>query len=261
MDYLPSLGVLLLLIRVVSRYPFLTGLAIVLGGFFIFAAILIISRLVVDPDHVVVTLYEAEGQTDDGMVILTINRVTYHPETKVRGVYRRLSRATARPEYLQVDGSIALSAGFAGMMTLIGPAVISDNSGVKIEREIRTRGNPCISSGWPAMALQLKTTPSDFTVRIPVRDDRDASVLLQAIRKGQTPTVTLNGIHMTVQNCEPINLMLASKPHEVTVDAISLSSGVLMDFYPYGIPRFREPGDIDREYWKEWARGWVPGEF
>ena len=261
MDYLPSFGVLLLLIRVVSRYPFLTGLAIVLGGFFIFAAILIISRLVVDPDHVVVTLYEAEGQTDDGMVILTINRVTYHPETKVRGVYRRLSRATARPEYLQVDGSIALSAGFAGRTTWIGPAVISDNSGVKIEREIRTRGNPCISSGWPAMALQLKTTPSDFTVRIPVGDDRDASVLLQAIRKGQTPAVTLNGIHMAVQNCESINLMLASKPHEVTVDAISLGSGVLMDFYPYGIPRFREPGDFEREYWKEWARGWVPGEF
>ena len=134
MDYLPSFGVLLLLIRGVSHYPVLTGLAIVLGGFFIFAAILIISRLVVDPDHVVVTSYEAEGQTDDGMVILTINRVTYHPETKVRGVYRRLSRAPARPEYLQVDGSIALSAGFAGMMTLIGPAVISDNSGVKVER-------------------------------------------------------------------------------------------------------------------------------
>ncbi|GIT59197.1 MAG: hypothetical protein Ct9H300mP19_11450 [Dehalococcoidia bacterium] len=129
---------------------------------------MIISRLVVDPDHVVVTSYEAEGQTDDGMVILTINRVTYHPETKVRGVYRRLSRATARPEYLQVDGSIALSAGFAGMMTLIGPAVISDNSGVKVEREIRTRGNPCFLRVWAlSMALQLKTTPSDFTVRIP----------------------------------------------------------------------------------------------
>ncbi len=261
MDYLPSFGVPLLLIRVVSRYPFLTGLAIVLGGFFIFSAILIISRLAVDPDHVVVTSYEAEGQKDDGRVILTINRVTYHPETKVRGLFTRQSRATARPEYLQVDGRIALSADFAGMMTLIGPAVISVNPEVKVEREIRTRGNPCLSSGWPSMALQLKTTPSDFTVRIPVRDDRDASVLLQAIRKGQTPTVTLNGIHMGVQNCEPINLMLASKPHEVTVDAISLGSGVLMDFYPYGIPRFREPGDIERKYWKEWARGWVPGEF
>lgn len=261
MDYPPSFGVPLLLIRVVSRYPFLTGLAIVLGGFFIFAVILIISRLVVDPDHVVVTSYEAEGQKDDGMVILTINRVTYHPETKVRGVYRRLSRATARPEYLQVDGSIALSADFAGMMTLIGPAVISDNSGVQVEREIRTRGNPCLSAGWPSMALQLKTTPSDFTVRIPMGDDRDASVLLQAVRKGQMPAITFNGIHTTVQNCEPFDEMLASEPYEVTVDAISLGSGVLMDFYPYGIPRFREPGDIGREYWEEWARGWIPGEM
>ena len=261
MDYLPSSGVPLLLIRVVSRYPFLTGLAIVLGGFFIFAAILIISRVVVDPDHVVVTSYEAEGQKDDGRVILTINRVTYHPETKVRGLFTRQSRATARPEYVQVDGTITLSADFSGMMTLVGPAVISVNSGVKVEREIRTRGNPCLSSGWPYMALQLKTTPSDFTVRIPVRDDHDASALLQAIRSGQMPAITLNGIYATVQNCEPVNVMLASKPYEVTIDAISLDSGVLMDFYPYGIPRFREPGGFEREYWKEWARGWVPGEF
>ncbi len=261
MDYLPSLGVSLLLIRAVSRYPFLTGLAIVLGGFFIFAAFLIISRVIVDPDHVVVTSYKAEGKKDDGKVILTINRVSYHPATKVRGLFTRQSSATARPEYVQVDGTIALSADFGGMMTLVGPAVISVNPGVKVEREIRTRGNSCLSSGWPSMALQLKTTPSDFTVRIPVRDDRDASVLLQAVRKGQMPAITFNGIHMTVQNCEPINVILASKPYEVTVDAISLGSGVLMDFYPYGIPRFREPGHIEREYWKEWTRGWVPGEF
>ena len=261
MDYLPSLGVPLLLIRAVSRYPFLTGLAIVLGGFFIFAAFLIISRVIVDPDHVVVTSYKAEGKKDDGGVILTINRASYHPATKARGLFIRQSSATARPEYLQVDGTIGLSADFSGMMTLVGPAVISVNSEVKMERGIRTRGNPCLSSGWPSMALQLKTTPSDFTVRIPVRDDLHASALLQAIRNGQMPAITLNGIHMTVQNCEPINVMMASKPHEVTVDAISLGSGILMDFYPYGLPRFREPGDIKREYWKEWARGWVPGEF
>ncbi|GIT59198.1 MAG: hypothetical protein Ct9H300mP19_11460 [Dehalococcoidia bacterium] len=67
---------------------------------------------------------------------------------------------------------------------------------------------------------------------------------------------------MTVQNCEPINLMLASKPHEVTVDAISLGSGVLMDFYPYGIPRFRSLGTLTRILEGMGKGVWgFPGEF
>jgi hypothetical protein len=248
-------------IRAVSRYPFLTGLAIVLGGFFIFAAFLIISRVIVDPDHVVVTSYKAEGKKDDGKVELTINRVSYHPATKVRGLFIRQSSATARPEYVQVDGTVALSADFSGVMALVGPALIPVDSVGQLEREIRTRGNPCLSSGWPSTALQLKTTPSDFTIRIAISDDFYATTLLAAIRNGQMPPITLKGIYITNHKCEPVGVMMASRSHEITVEAISLAPGVVQDFYPYGLPRFREPGDIKGEYWKEWARGWVPGEF
>ena len=75
------------------------------------------------------------------------------------------------------------------------------------------------------------------------------------------PPVTFTGIHSSVQECESIEVMLATTPHEITVDPISLGPGVVQDFYPYGVPRFTEPGHPKREYWIEWARGWVPGEF
>ena len=249
------------MIKVVSRYPFLTSLVIVLGGFFIYAAFLIISRVIVDPAHVVVTAYGVEGKKDDGKVALTINRVSYHPATKVRGLFTRQSNVTARPEYIQVDGTIASSAGFSGVMALVGPALIPVESEGKVEREIRTRGNPCLPYGWPSMALQLNAKPSDFTIRIPISGDLHAARLLASIKKGQMPPITIKGIYMTIQKCELIGVMMATKPHEITVDAISLGSGVLQDFYPYGLPRFSEPGGAKREYWKEWARGWVPGEF
>ena len=250
-----------LLIRAVKRYPLLTVLAIVLGGYFIFATFFLVSRLLVDPDHVVVTAFEAEGENDDDRVALTINRVTYHPATKVRGLFMRQSKSTARPEYIQVDGTIALNADSTGVTALVGSAYIQVESGGGVEHDLRTRGNPCWSSGWPPMALQLKTKPSDFTIRIPVRDDPAATMLLAHIRNGTMPPVTFTGIYSSVQECESIEVMLATTPHEITVDPISLGPGAVQDFYPYGVPRFTDPGGPKREYWIEWARGWVPGEF
>lgn len=247
--------------RVASRYPVLTGFAIVLGGFFIFAAFFVISRVITDPDHVVVTAFEVDGKNDNGTVVVTINHLSYHPATKVRGLFTRQANAVARPEYIQVDGTIALSGESSMATVLVGPALIEVDSEGRVERDIRTRGNSCFTSGWPPLAVQLSTRPGDFTIRIPVRDDPIAASLLNSIRNGNMPPVTLTGIYSTVNECESYDVVLAALPHEITVGPISAGPGIKQDFYPYGEPRFQEPADSGRELWREWARGWVPGEF
>ena len=109
------------MIRSATRFPVLTGLVIVVGGFFIFAIIFVATRLITDPDHVVVTSFEVVGENDNGKVAVTIDRISYHPATKVRGIFSRQSDSTARPEYIQVDGTIALSAGSSPGITQSSP--------------------------------------------------------------------------------------------------------------------------------------------
>jgi hypothetical protein len=249
------------LIRTASRYPFLTGLAVVLGGFLIFSAVFVISRLITETDHVAVTEFEADGENDDGKIAVTINRVTYHPATTVRGIFSRRADATARPEYVQVDGTIALSADSSIAAVLVGPALLLVGSEEPLEREVRTRGNSCWSSGWPPLVVEISKRPGDFTVRIPVRDDPVATRILDSIRNGEMPPITLTGIYSTAGECESFDALTATTPQEITVGPLSTGPGVKKDFYPYGEPRFQEPGDSDRLFWNEWARGWVPGEF
>ena len=251
------------LFRSASRYPVLTGFIIILSGFFIFAAVFIGTRVFVDPDHVVVTEFDVEGAYDDGTVAVTINRVSYHPATRVRGIFSRRSSVTARPEYVQIDGTIALSVDSGMALIMAGPALVSLNLKDSVEREIRTRGNSCLLSGWPTMAVRLTARPSDFTIRIPVKDDPVAARILDAVRNGETPTVTLSGIFPASGSgeCESFDSITAAAPHQITVGPFGAGPGVTKYFYPYGEPRFQEPGDLDRQLWTEWARGWVPGEF
>jgi hypothetical protein len=249
------------LIRMATRFPLLTVLAIVIGGFFIFAIIFVATRLVTNPDHVVVTSYEVGGENDNGKVAVTINRISHHPATKVRGIYSRQADSTARPEYIQVDGTIALSTESSRATALIGPAIVEGESGERVEREIRTRGNSCISSGWPTMALQIKARPVDFSIRIPLRDDPVAATILDSIKDGKMPPITIKGIYLTDHECESLEVIQASTPQEISLEPISKGPGVRLDFYPYGEPRFDESADKKRQLWREWARGWVPGEF
>ena len=249
------------MIRLATRFPLLTGLVIVIGGFFIFAIFFVATRLITDPDHVVVTSFEVGGENDNGKVAVTIDRISYHPATKVRGIFSRQSDSTARPEYIQVDGTIASSADSSMATALVGPAIILVGSGGRVEREIRTRGNSCSSSGWPAMALQVKAKPGDFSIRIPVHGDPVAATILDSIRNGRMPLITITGIYLTDHECESLEVIQAATPHEITIETIGKGPGVTQDFYPYGEPRFNEPDDSARQFWHEWARGWAPGEF
>ena len=249
------------MIRMATRFPVLTGLVIIVSGFFIYAVVFVSTRLIINPDHVVVTSFEVDGENDDGSVTVTIDRISYHPATKVRGIYGRQTDSTARPEYIQVDGTIALSAGSSITTALIGQAIIPAGPESRVEREIRTRGNSCLSSGWPPMALQIESRPGDFSIRIPVRDNPGAATILDSIKNGKIPPITITGIYSTDRECESLDVIQATTPHEITVETISKGPGVKQDFYPYGEPRFNDPDDADRERWQEWARGWVPGEF
>lgn len=250
-----------MLIRTVSRYPGLTAISIIVGAFLLYGAYLVISRVITNPDHVVVTVFEVFERIDDGGVLVTVNRVTYHPATKVRGLFTRQADAVARPEYVQIDGTIAMSVDAPSPRMLAGPASIVVGPGESVEREVRTRGNSCFLSSWPPMAIQLTELPSDFTIRIPVRGSAVAESALESIRNGLVPVFTLRGLHQTSQECEPFDSLTAGPQHEISIGPINAAPGVKHDFYPYGEPRFREPGDDDRPRWSEWARGWVPGEF
>lgn len=249
------------LIRMATRFPLLTGLAIVVAGFFIYAAIFVVTRLVVDPDHVVVTSYQVSGENDNGNVAVTINRISYHPATKVRGIFGRQTDSTARPEYIQVDGTIALSAGSSSGAAFTGPVIVLIDSERQLERGIRTHGNICSTSGWPPAAVQVTQRPGDFSIRIPVRDEPLANTILESLKNGHRPDITLTGIYYIGRDCESFEELRATTPHEISIETTGNGAGVKQDFYPYGEPRFDEPGDADRELWREWARGWVPGEF
>lgn len=111
------------------------------------------------------------------------------------------------------------------------------------------------------MAFQLSERPGNFTVRIPVRGNPLADRLLESIRGGTLPRVTIGGLYSTAGECEQFETLTAGTPHSVTLGPFATAAGEKQDFYPYGEPRFEEPGDSDRERWQEWARGWVPGEF
>ena len=111
------------------------------------------------------------------------------------------------------------------------------------------------------MALQIKTNPGDFTIRIPVLDNPAADRILGSIEKGEIPVITIKGIYLTDGECESPELIQAGTPHEISVDSTSKGSGVAQDFYPNGEPRFAESSEAGRQLWREWARGWVPGEF
>jgi len=249
------------LIRKAKQFPLLTGLAIVIGGFFIFAIISISTRISIDPDHVVVTSFEVAGESDNGQVVVTIDRISHHPATNVRGIFSRRAGSTPRPEYIQIDGTIALSIDSSTAATLFGSATILIDDGVQLEREIRTRGNSCWSAGWHPMALQIKTDPGDFTIRIPLLNNPTTVSILASIEKGEIPVITIKGIYSTDSECEPLELIYAATPQEISVDPTGTGSGVAQDFYPYGEPRFDVSNDPDRQLWREWARGWVPGEF
>ncbi len=236
-------------------------LVIIVGGFLIYSAVFVLSRVFTDPDHVVVTFYGTFGELDDGTVAMTIDRVTYHPATNVRGIFSRQSDVVARPEYVQIDGTIALSSRSTTGRVMVGPAMVLTDSDETIERSIRTRGNECLASGWPTMTFQLSDSPGDFTIRIPMRDNPHAGSLLDSIKKGTLPPVTIGGLYPTASDCESLESLEAGTPHTVTLGPLDTDVGAKQDFYPYGEPRFEEPGDSDRELWSEWARGWVPGEF
>lgn len=249
------------MIRMATRFPLLTGLAIVIGGFFIFAIIFVSTRIITDPDHVVVTSFEASGDNDNGEVAVTINRVSHHPATNVRGIFSRQADSTARPEYIQIDGTIGLSADSSMEMVLLGTASIVTDDGVEVEREVRTRGNSCLTFGWHPMAFQIKTRPGDFSIRIPVKNDPAAARILESIENGKMPAISIRGIYPTDSECEPLEVIQAGAPREISVESISIGPGVKQDFYPYGEPRFDVELDADDQLWREWARGWVPGEF
>ena len=249
------------MIRMVTRFPLLTGLAIVVGGFFIFALITVSTRVIADPDHVVVKSFEVAGENDNGRVAVTVNRISHHPATKVRGIFSRQADSTARPEYIQIDGTIALSADSSIALVLIGSATVLVDEEGRVEREIRTRGNSCWSSGWHPMALQIKAKPADFTIRIPLGKDPAAARILESIENGKMPAITIKGFYSTDRECDLLQTIRAGTPTEIRVEATSNGSGIKQDFYPYGEPRFDASNDADRQLWREWTRGWVPGEF
>jgi len=111
------------------------------------------------------------------------------------------------------------------------------------------------------MALQIKTKPADFTIRIPLRNDPAAARILESIENGKMPTITIKGIYSNDRKCDLLETIRAGAPTEIRVEATSKGSGIKQDFYPYGEPRFDVSNDADQQLWREWTRGWVPGEF
>ena len=72
----------------------------------IFSIFYVAEGVLVDPDHVVVTTYLGNTTYQDDKVNVTIDRVSYLPATKVRELFVRYAKSQARPEYIQIDGTI-----------------------------------------------------------------------------------------------------------------------------------------------------------
>lgn len=250
-----------------KRYPVFTSIAVIFLVFMIFSIFYVAEGVLVDPDHVVVTTYLGNTTYQDDKVNVTIDRVSYLPATKVRELFVRYAKSQARPEYIQIDGTIGQNLKSSGNYVLTGPATISASSSKNVVRIIRTRGNLCLRANWPTMALQLTDRPGDFTIRIPLSnlpDDASEMVILESIRAGILPQISLKGIYMNSGNCKAFNQITSTDPHEIVIPPFKLGSSEIEYFYPNGIPRFedKEKPQLDRKkFWHEWTRGWVPGEF
>lgn len=242
--------------HLVRRHPVITLLlALSAAG----VAVLIVRRIPVfslGDTFVVVTAYEVAGGGMDAAAVVTIERVTRHPATRVRLEGSGASRFMNRIEYVQIDGLISLAPGADVFLALAGDAVFTDDEGRTLARPIRTKGNSCRGAGWPRQALQVTEATGRFTVRVPVSDNPVGRFVREAIQKRRLPGYTIGLLYpSTTGTCAPLDGEAAASAYHLEVAPSQLGRTTRENFYPAGELRFADRGPGRRPYWREWVAG------